>query len=63
MYYGGETLKCVKDFGSFEEGVKYYCFADEGFDFWIFAPWLENTLGVNQINVSGNFREHFIVQY
>jgi hypothetical protein len=57
-----KTLVCIKANGSFEENCFYYCFADEGSDFWIHAPWLEETLGVVQIKVSGECRENFRIR-
>ncbi len=57
-----KTLVCIKGSGSFEEDHFYYCFADEGYDFWIHAPWLEETLGVTQIKVSGCSRDNFRIR-
>ena len=53
---------CEEAGGFFEKGRAYYCFADEGYDFWIHAPWLEKTLGVTQIKVTGTSRENFIIK-
>ena len=61
--FSGQTLKCIVSGGYFHKGNRYYCFADEGYDFWIHAPWLESTLGVNQIKVSGVSRENFVTTY
>ena len=60
--FGGQTLTCTTDGGFFKKGSSYYCFADEGHDFWIHAPWLESTYGVNQIKVDGSSRENFIIK-
>jgi hypothetical protein len=57
-----QTLVCIKGSSSFEENCFYYCFADEGYDFWIHAPWLEETLGVVQIKVSGDSRDNFKIR-
>jgi hypothetical protein len=57
-----KTLTCIKKSNFFEKGNKYYCFADEGYDFWIHAPWLEESLGVNQIKVAGTSRENFTIE-
>jgi len=57
-----KTLVCVESSQLFEKNNFYYCFADEGYDFWIHAPWLEQTLGVVQIKVSGDCREQFITK-
>ena len=54
-----KTLMCIKESGFFETNTLYYCFADEGYDFWIHAPWLEQTLGVVQVKVSGESRDNF----
>jgi len=60
--FSGQTLTCVTDSGFFKKGNSYYCFADEGYDFWIHAPWLESSYGVNQIKVSGESRENFAIK-
>jgi len=57
-----KTLVCTKGSELFRENSLYYCFADEGYDFWIHAPWLEQTLGVVQIKVGGECREQFIIR-
>jgi len=57
-----KTLICIKEGGFFEKDAFYYCFADEGYDFWIHAPWLEETLGVVQVKVSGESRDNFRIR-
>ena len=56
------TLLCIESSSFFEKNHRYYCFADEGYDFWIHAPWLEESLGVVQVKVSGESRQHFIIK-
>ena len=63
MSYSNNTLLCIKGFSCFEPGERYYCFADEEDHFWIFAPWLEGRLGVNQVKVSGEYRGNFELSY
>ena len=58
--FGCKTLKCVVSSSMFSEGNLYYCFADDGDSFWIHAPWLLETLGVNQIKVPKFLRENFV---
>ena len=55
-----KTLRCVKDSTMFSEGNLYYCFADDGNIFWIHAPWLEETLGANQIKCPNFLRDNFV---
>ena len=61
MIYSGSVLQCIETFGLFERGNRYYCFAEEEEVIWIFAPWLETTVGVNQIKVSKEFLFNFII--
>jgi hypothetical protein len=57
--FSGKILICIADTGTLKERCKYYCFADEGHDFWIHAPFLLETYGVTQLKCSGEFRGHF----
>ncbi len=55
-----QILLCIKDCGDLlTKGNKYYCFADEGYDFWISAPFLTDTYGVSQIKCGGQYRDNF----
>ena len=45
----GATLRCLKSFFIFEEGLSYYCFAAEGDDLFIWHA--EGYCGVNQIRI------------
>ena len=58
--FSGQTLRCIKDSQLFSKGKSYYCFADDGESFWIHAPWLEETLGINQIKAPSFLRENFV---
>ena len=59
-----QILICTKRFSDLiEEGSKYYCFADEGYDFWISAPFLTEVYGVSQIKCSGQYRDNFKVSW
>jgi hypothetical protein len=46
-----QTITCIEDSGIFKEGRSYYCFAETEGALWIHAPWLLETLGVNQLKV------------
>lgn len=46
----------------FTEGELYYCFADEGDHFWIHAPFLLESLGVDQVKVSADSKKIFITR-
>tara|TARA_B100000131_G_scaffold246668_1_gene239666 strand:+ start:324 stop:539 length:216 start_codon:yes stop_codon:yes gene_type:complete len=60
-YWTGCVLKCTESFSFFKRGSKYYCFADEGHTFWIHAPFLMESYGVEQINMSAENRKYFTV--
>jgi hypothetical protein len=60
--WSGAVLKCVEAFGFFQEGMRYYCFADEGHTFWIHAPFLMPKFGVEQANVSDEYRKYFVIE-
>lgn len=60
--WSGCVLRCVEAFGFFKQNQKYYCFADEGHIFWIHAPFLMSKFGVEQANVSDEYRKYFTVE-
>ncbi len=60
--FEAEVLICTRTFGFFEQGTAYYCFADDGYNFWIHAPFLLDTLGVQQIKVADECRDNFMIR-
>ena len=57
-----QTIMCIKDSGIFKEGISYYCFAETEDAIWIHAPWLLETLGVNQVKVPASSKDKFIIK-
>ena len=60
--FSHRTLMCVESSGMFEAGRSYYCFAEEPTAFWIHAPWLLDTLGVNQVKVPISSKQKFVLK-
>ena len=60
--FASQVLVCIENSGMFEAGRRYYCFAEEETAFWIHAPWLLETLGVNQIKVPASYKNKFIIK-
>lgn len=60
--FASQTLLCIEGSGMFEEGRLYYCFAEEDTAFWIHAPWLLETLGVNQVKVPSSSKKKFVLK-
>tara|TARA_Y100001970_G_scaffold285923_1_gene406847 strand:- start:802 stop:999 length:198 start_codon:yes stop_codon:yes gene_type:complete len=61
-YWTGCVLRCLEKFSFFKPGEKYYCFADEGHTFWMYAPFMLETYGVDQVSISEENRKYFTVE-
>ncbi len=57
-----QTVMCIENSGIFKEGRLYYCFAETGDAFWLHAPWLLETLGVDQIKVPIATKDKFVLK-
>ena len=62
LNWSGYVLRCIDNTGYFKAGEKYYCFADEGHTFWMYAPFLVETLGVDQVCISNEKRKYFVAE-